>query len=848
MKLMPKFISSWLLLLLIYSHAFGQEYKKVQSLISQGREDEALALLEKNPQPNNISYLNLKGEALMRKGRYDKALEVFEKAEYLQETADRPDEKQQAATYSFIAVLHWTTGNNQLALQYHFKALDLRQQMHDAEGIAASTNDIGLVYSRANPRKALEYYEKALADYLELYGEKSDRVVTSYVNIGIAYSNLDQQVQALDNMERALNIRQLLGKGSAQEAFILSGMGKVYARQQEYDKALAAYEKALAIYRKVYGDKHPEIASTLYLMGSVRHTRGEFKTALQDFQQALAANISSYHNTDVYDNPPLQDYYNADVLLRTLLEKAKTFEDLHYNFSLKIKDLTTAYHTIGLCDSLIDKIRQFRVSEADKVALGALAYDVYEAAVRLSMEMTEVNWAQKPFMERAFYFADKSKSAVLLDAIADANAKSYAGIPDDLLEQEKIIKAEVAYYQQKLAGKPSPEEEISYRKALFEWTKSYNDFIDGLEQLYPTYFNLKHNVKIPEVAEIQQKLAPGEAMLSYFVADGDQVVYAFVISPKKFRVYQKPLQEKYDLYISAYRNAMYYQAPQTYRLAARKLYDQLVFFKIPPGTQKIIVVPSGRMATIPFEGLLTRDQQVADRDFKSLAYMVRDYDFAYQYSAGLYMDPLQATAANASIALLAPVEFNSTSLPPLPGTEKEVEEINDLFAGGQEDVELYLKDEANLNTIRSEKVTKSKYLHFATHGIVDEKRPERSQICLAATHDQAGNLYTGDIYALDLAADLVVLSACETGLGKISKGEGIIGLTRALIYAGTNNLVVSLWQVNDASTSILMTNFYRAMLQGNGYAAALAQAKRAMINDPGHAAPFYWAPFVLVGE
>jgi len=102
---MSKIISSWLLFYLVYANAFGQNFKEAKSLISQGREDEALALLEKNPQPNNISYLNLKGEALMRKGRYDKALEVFEKAEYLQETADRPDEKQQAGTYSFIAVL-----------------------------------------------------------------------------------------------------------------------------------------------------------------------------------------------------------------------------------------------------------------------------------------------------------------------------------------------------------------------------------------------------------------------------------------------------------------------------------------------------------------------------------------------------------------------------------------------------------------------------------------------------------------------------------------------------------------------------------------------------------------------
>jgi CHAT domain-containing protein len=109
-------------------------------------------------------------------------------------------------------------------------------------------------------------------------------------------------------------------------------------------------------------------------------------------------------------------------------------------------------------------------------------------------------------------------------------------------------------------------------------------------------------------------------------------------------------------------------------------------------------------------------------------------------------------------------------------------------------------------------------------------------------------LFSGDIYSLDLSADLVVLSACETGLGKISKGEGIIGLTRALIYAGSNNLVVSLWRVGDASTSLLMTDFYRSMLQGSSYAESLSNAKIGMINSKEYSSPYYWAPFVLIGQ
>ncbi len=506
-----------------------------------------------------------------------------------------------------------------------------------------------------------------------------------------------------------------------------------------------------------------------------------------------------------------------------------------------------AYGTIGLCDSLIDKIRQFRTSEADKVALGTLAADIYESAIRISLNMADVSWTSQEYNSRAFYYADKSKSAVLLEAIADANAKSYAGIPDDLLEQERLFKAEITYYEQKLAGKPTPEEETLYRKELFDWTKNYNELIAGLEELYPTYYNLKHNVKVPEVAEVQAKLGAGSAMLSYFVAARDSLVYAFVVTAKALKVHEIPLQKNYEINISGYRNAMYYAAPNTYKQTARDLCKQLLDFKLPADVNKLIIIPSGRMATIPFEALITRDIDIG-MEFKEIPYLINRYFISYQYAASLYLNPHVEMMPESTISLFAPIEFKGRRLSPLPGTQDEVQDISNLFAGSTAEVSLFVEDKATVSKVESEAVAHSKYLHFATHGIVDEQRPERSQICLATETNNLGNLYSGDIYGLNLSADLVVLSACETGLGKISKGEGIIGLTRALIYAGSNNLIVSLWRVNDASTSLLMTNFYRSMLQQNSYAEALTYAKKEMIKSAGYSSPYYWAPFVLIGE
>ena len=215
-----------LFFLLHVSFGYAQNFASVKTLIVSGKEDEAISILNNVEDKNNIEYLNLYGEAQMRKGLYEEAFESFEKAEYLQEQDQNYDELQLAETYSFIAVLHYTTGNNQLSLQYHFKALELRVLQGNIAATAASTNDIGLVYSRSNPEKALEYYQNALEDYLELYGSSDERTVTAYINIGLANRNLKLFNEALDNLEKALAMRQLLGRGSVQEAFIYTSIAQ----------------------------------------------------------------------------------------------------------------------------------------------------------------------------------------------------------------------------------------------------------------------------------------------------------------------------------------------------------------------------------------------------------------------------------------------------------------------------------------------------------------------------------------------------------------------------------------------------------------------------------------------
>lgn len=199
-----------------------------------------------------------------------------------------------------------------------------------------------------------------------------------------------------------------------------------------------------------------------------------------------------------------------------------------------------------------------------------------------------------------------------------------------------------------------------------------------------------------------------------------------------------------------------------------------------------------------------------------------------------------------------------TGIATLPGTAEEVASLYKIFSDKGKKATIFTYELAT-ESIAKNSMYDYKYVHFATHGFVNQEEPEFSGIMLVPDNSKGedGLLFSGEIYNIALNSELVTMSACETGLGKISSGEGIIGLTRALIYAGTKNVNASLWKVSDASTMQLMTDFYREIVKtpeptaidaSNDYAAPLRATKLKMIKDGSYSDPYYWSPFVLLGK
>lgn len=891
--------ASLLIFLTISISVYGQQddehfRQTIDDLIHNGKYDEALDRLERaSSESPSILLDNMKAEALTRSGKLDEAEKLLSdlqtrlslhpdpflnavvqsNAGYLQlnkgrsdlaemslknalslleesENANGPDA---AKTLSYLGLVYMSGGKYSQAQEQMHRALSLREESIKNKDtfIAAAYNDLGLVYSQSDKDRALDYYEQALDMYLTLYGNNDPRIAIANINIGIIYRDLELYGDAVNNFETALRIwSSNFSQPHPSKAIALYNLGQTYLMLNDTKTAMEYYRQALKMYSDCFGPKHPEVASVLNAIGNLQVSDADFDAALDTYQQSLQANVQDFTSPEPAINPSLKNYYNGSRLLHTLLFKAQAYEARYNRKSLKFSDLKEALNVLASCDTLIDALRQHSSNENDKMLLGEIATEVYADGVRIAY-MAGLNAVRRePYFERAFYFAEKSKGAVLLETISDANAKSFAGIPSEFLDEEKNLKSALALNARKLAEKPSAAEERSLREHSFNLMRRYDAFIRKLETGYPDYFNLKFNTQTPSVGQIQSMLNDSTGILSYFIDDKNKRVYIFLIRKQHYRIWQREMGLDFDKYITGIRNGLYFQEINTFKKSAYALSRTLVP-PLPSALTDLVILPTGRLGLIPFETLLTGDSEKIN-EYVTMPYLLRRLNIRYEFSAGLMMQKSRKglTAAGTSILLCAPVNFpDRKHLGELPGTELEVQAISRLFSERNLTSVSLTRLAAGEARIKERELKSFAFLHFATHGVVDEASPELSRIFLQAGQQEDGNLYAGEIYDLDLNASLVTLSACQTGMGKVMKGEGVIGLSRALVYAGARNIIVSFWNVADESTANLMKDFYRNLLQSpdSGYSSALRKSKLQLMDDPRFSAPFYWAPFVLIG-
>lgn len=797
----------------------------------------------------------------LNKGRSDLALEKYLHVRQVFEQTSMQQSLRYARCLNNIGLVYWTTGNTSLALETLQQSLLLKKQLLGDKNVevAATLNNIGLLYSDTEPVTAEKYYQEALTIYQAILPADHPSVALAYGNLGVVYRKQQKYDQSIKYFEDALVIqKKRFGEVHPTIGFLYNNIGQTYLDKGDLILTKVYFEKGQEVYRKIYGEKNPEVAYGYTVLAGLELKKNHYDEALVIIQKALLSNSITFKSSEVYSNPGSEDFYNGMLMLSTLQIKAQILEARYYNQSIKYKDLSFSLQTLEVCDTLIDQIRQVLISHRDKISLGKTSAEVFENAIRISYALSQATPNTRCYLNKAFYFSEKNKGAVLLEAISETNAKSYANIPSNLIEQEKELKADIAWLEQRIAAEIDPAKQQEYRNQLFKRNEEYRKFIQTLEQTYPQYFNLKYNIHTPTVEEIQKAMDESSELISYFIAENSQKLYIFTITRKHFKVIQTPLKEEFNKMITGMRNAIKIQGLNSFTKTSSFLHEQLFPFRIDKSATHLVIIPDGRLGVIPFEALISTPDPKDSVTFVNMDYMMLHYAFSYTYSATLYLQGLNRLdsikSSLPSILICAPVKFNKGSnLTSLPGTEKESQMISGIFKEKNYKVSVYLQDKATEELIKSNEPANYTFIHLPTHGIVNEDKPELSQIYLRnSSTEEDGDLYSGEIYNLIIRADLVTLSACQTGLGKVSKGEGIIGLSRALLFAGAKNIVVSLWTVSDESTPILMEEFYKQILNSNcintHYGYAMQNAKLMLIKNPKYCSPYYWAPFILIGR
>jgi len=766
----------------------------------------------------------------------------------------------EAAALQNIGKIYFDWGEQQKALDYYNQALVMNQAIGNLSGQAFTLTSIGAVYTfLGQKQKALNYHEQALLIYQKVGNRRNEAYTLS--NIAAVYSDLGDNQKALTYHERALPLFQAVGN-RAGEALSLNGIGEFHSKLGEKQKALDYYKQALSIYQEV-GDLYGE-AYTLSNIGKVYSDLGEQDQALDYYTRAL---------------PLRQAVGDRSGEALTLSQLALLYRRQN-NFTEALTHINTAI-------DLIEQLRSKIASDDLRMSYFASVQGYYQFQLNLLMQLHQQH-PERGYDTQAFNTSERSRARVLLELLYESNLDIRQGVSPDLLEDEDTLLQTLKNIETRRIATLSRErgntqEETDALKA--EITALDKETDDTLAQLDLLKVQLKADnpayaaLQYPEpltLSQVQQQVLDKDSLLLQY-AIGEDRSYLWAVTPTEMTVHTLPgaaeLAEAIEPFYSTLETSG--NTEDAIAETAKNLSDIIlapVADKLPG--KRLIVVADGELHAIPFAAL----SEPGKADYTPL---IAQHEIVNLPSASAIAISRQQVAgrtpAPKTLAVLAdPVytsddprlgtgsapsevpieiqrnlrEFDLRSVARLPYTRQEADTLLALVPANQRTA--VFDFDADYNWATQAQLNQYRYIHFATHGFANPSQPELSGILLSLVNPQGskrdnGILRLHDIFNLDLPAELVVLSACQTGLGTDTNGEGLVGLTRGLMYAGTPRVLVSLWNVNDEKTSILMSKFYRGILEGGlTPAAALRQAQIQMWQE--YQDPNLWAAFVLQGE
>lgn len=845
------------------------------------------------------------GSVHAQQGDYGMALESFQKTLAIRRQALGEDDPAVAASLNNIADVYFQQGDLARSLELTQQALAMRRKAPGDQRfhIATLLNNIGAVHGqRGEHVQALAHYRQALDLFRKVVDEQHPRVISTLINVGAIYAAQDDYLQALEHYHRAdillkkskgipdpntmtsllhhlgnfhlhfgspwqarkfylmaLDIRyKVHGQHHPNIAHSKNSIGSTYLDEHEYALARQQFERALAILRRAYGERHPNVAASWSNIAATYYRQNRNADALENFTAALGALCDK---PVPIDRLVARDLKPLPLTVRVLSNRGLALEKA--GTGAAADDLRELARNYTLAIDVLERVRQDVLkTEASKVVEGARVFDLFPSYVGVCRQLFSLE-GKTADLEAAFTAAEHGLARAFLEALGGSRARTLGGVSPDLRSREEELLAQQRRLEERIGAEDHKTMGETRTKRLAQlWDErlqiedELKKLIQEMEHDFPQYAALKYP-KPCALGEVRACLAPDEVALLF--VPGTNVSFVVLVQSRPrpgdkangLVIVQLPGTAVLAEHVAALNDLETLALPARVKALGRDAFDAI----LGPCRERIegkslVIVPLDSLCQLPFELLVEEDGK----------YLVEKHRIRYTPSlTALHLihlwkqkraapdvplfavgDPLYDTGENVAAAKFKRLVHSGTEIAEIA---KLLGAKSDYILAGADASEAKVKAAST-----AEKMAKARYVHFASHGIlgVDKGKQPALVLNLVGNSGEDGFLEMDEITNLKLNADLVVLSACRTGQGRMARGEGVTGLARAFLYAGSKGVVCSLWSVDDRETSNLMVDFYSHLQNGHSAAEALREAKLAMIRAG--KSPLYWAPFILIGE
>lgn len=854
--------------------------------------------------------LNGIGNVYWSTGDPPKALEFYNRALELRRVAKKP--LGEAYTLVNIGSIYWTIGESEKAFEYHRKALSIARDIKDNAAQGFALYNMGLVYAtRFESENALQYYGQALGLQRAIKDSRSESATLN--NIGLVYAGLGEDEKALGYYSQALAIRRQ-GQYRPGIAITLRNIGDVYTRAGETEKALKYYTEAAPLSEAVgdrrgqgyilesigiaywrsrqYEKALSYFAQAFALFEQIRHKAGK-ATSL--------ANLGSTYSS-LGQNEKASDYLNSALLLFREIQDHVGEIRTQYEIARIERHqgkLTIAHDRVQKALDVAEALRVNLKTQELRASYFATVQDYYDLEIDILMQLHK-QLPQNQFDALALQISEQSRARSLIEMLTESRVDIYEGADRDFIQQAQLLRQQLnqktSYRTSLIQGPHNDEYVITLGKEIDVLTEKFKELQSRLKEVSPHYAALTQPQALGIKAIQNQVLDSNTLLLEYTLGSDRSFVWA--VSSLSIRGYELPTRQKIEiearkLYDSLrapnYRPKNETPEQRADRLAvadreyvgAAHTLSRMLLEPVANelGKKRLLIVAQGALQYVPFAALpvpttaIKRLRKTGIEDeFRPL---ISNHEIVNLPSASalavLRGEVAKRRKASKDIVVLADPVFNRDDLrvkysspesgavavsnDTMPRLQFSAEEARNIVAVKPNCAcKQALGFDANYVFATGEELRDYRIVHFATHVRVDAAHPQNSEMILSRVYEnggpQNGSLRLSDVYNLKLSSDLVVLSGCETALGKDIRGEGMVGLTRGFMYAGARRVVASLWQIDDRATAELMKRFYELMLRGKGLspAAALREAQIDISKKGNWKHPYYWAAFTIQGE